>query len=154
MFFIIYYHYLNSQYKGWIKMQLKKNQVIQIAKELFAEQGVNESSVQDIINKGNISKGTFYNYFSSRNEFLIAYLEAARHEEMSRRNHLEQLDNLSEQEIFSKQINTWLKINREFTLFPIFEIARQSKGPLLKNYMKDSFLDELQWLIKRLVHLY
>src|SRR5690625_3826865 len=87
-------------------MNKKKKNDILTAKKLFSTKGFNESSVQDIITECNISKGTFYNYFSSKNEFLIAYLEMARDEEIKRRENLYKLKGRTEsdQDIFAKQI--------------------------------------------------
>src|SRR5690625_1126515 len=112
-------------------METKKRNVILTAKKLFSTKGFNESSVQDIIVKCNISKGTFYNYFSSKNEFLIDYLKVARDEEINRRKKLHQSKGKSEsdQDIFAKQIIVRLEVKREFTLRPIYEIAFHSDDP-------------------------
>ena len=53
-------------------MNNKKHQVLLTAQRLFIEKGFAATSVQDIINESKISKGTFYNYFSSKNECIIA----------------------------------------------------------------------------------
>ena len=137
-------------------MDKKKRNVILTAKKLFSTKGFNESSVQDIIIKCNISKGTFYNYFSSKNEFLIAYLRIAREEEMKRRTKLYTLKSPTEsdQDIFAKQIIVRLEVKREFTLRPIYEIAFHSEDPLLKSFIEARYMEELTWLAQRLVQLY
>ncbi|MDY0395878.1 TetR/AcrR family transcriptional regulator [Virgibacillus halophilus] len=55
-------------------MNEKKKRVIDVALELFIEKGFAQTSIQDIIQAAEISKGTFYNYFPSKNECLIAIL--------------------------------------------------------------------------------
>ncbi|WP_308027098.1 TetR/AcrR family transcriptional regulator [Bacillus sp. TH12] len=40
------------------------------AHELFIEKGYHATSIQDILNHSGISKGSFYNYFSSKGELF------------------------------------------------------------------------------------
>ena len=56
-------------------MKKRKRQIIQAARTLFIEKGFVNTSILDIIAAANISKGTFYNHFSSKNECLIAIIE-------------------------------------------------------------------------------
>ncbi|MBC1922672.1 TetR/AcrR family transcriptional regulator [Listeria grayi] len=53
-------------------MKTKKSQIVLAAKELFQTKGYFQVSVQDIIDKSSVSKGTFYNYFTSKEELAIA----------------------------------------------------------------------------------
>lgn len=53
-------------------MNNRKMHVIQKAHQLFLEKGFQATSIQDILDYSGISKGTFYNYFSSKNELLIS----------------------------------------------------------------------------------
>ena len=46
--------------------------VIEIAKELFAEKGYDNTSMADICKKANVSKGLIYHHFSSKEELLRA----------------------------------------------------------------------------------
>ena len=55
-----------------IKMNDRKQHVIKMAHQLFIEKGFQATSIQDILDYSGISKGTFYNYFSSKSELLIA----------------------------------------------------------------------------------
>lgn len=48
-------------------MNKRKKHVMDKAHELFIENGFQHTSIQDILAASNISKGTFYNYFSSKN---------------------------------------------------------------------------------------
>lgn len=135
-------------------MQTKKNHVIQVAKQLFKEKGVSDYSVQDIIERSGISKGTFYNYFSSKNEFFIAYLQAAKAEELRRREALMEGKSVNDRNIFAQQILVRVHVNREYTLLPIFEIAFYSRDEQLKQHTQQRYVDELAWVATRLVDLY
>lgn len=135
-------------------MNEKKNHVIQVAKQLFAEKGISDYSVQDIIEKSGISKGTFYNYFSAKNTFYIDYLHAAKQDAQERRNELIAGESVENRDIFAKQILTRVEINREYTLLPIFEIAFYSNDQTLKQVTKQYYTDELRWIAARLIDLY
>ena len=50
--------------------QKKRRRVIETAIRLFMEKGYDQASVDEIIQEANISKGTFYHYFQSKEELL------------------------------------------------------------------------------------
>ncbi|MCM3023304.1 TetR/AcrR family transcriptional regulator [Heyndrickxia ginsengihumi] len=52
-------------------MKQKKKDLIKIAIKLFARKGIQATSVQDIVSEYGISKGSFYHYFSSKDELLV-----------------------------------------------------------------------------------
>lgn len=52
-------------------MKEKKQRIIKSAKEVFQKQGYLKTSVQDMVDLTGISKGTFYNYFTSKEELAI-----------------------------------------------------------------------------------
>ncbi|EAG7652937.1 TetR/AcrR family transcriptional regulator [Listeria monocytogenes] len=52
-------------------MKEKKQRIIKSAKEVFQKQGYLKMSVQDMVDAAGISKGTFYNYFTSKEELAI-----------------------------------------------------------------------------------
>jgi len=59
------------------KRQLKRQHLLQVAAELFAENGYNKTSVNDIVKMAKVSKGSFYTYFESKESlfFGIVYGE-------------------------------------------------------------------------------
>jgi AcrR family transcriptional regulator len=46
----------------------KKNKLLNAGYFLFSQKGINNTSVQDIVDKANIAKGTFYLYFKDKYE--------------------------------------------------------------------------------------
>ncbi|WDV47892.1 TetR/AcrR family transcriptional regulator [Clostridiaceae bacterium M8S5] len=53
-----------------------QNQIVKIGKELFSLNGYKKTSISDITKKTGIATGSFYKYFSSKEElFLSIYLE-------------------------------------------------------------------------------
>lgn len=135
-------------------MNDRKQQVIAVAKELFIKKGVLTTSVQDIIHEAKISKGTFYNYFASKNACLIAILEQGHKETMLRRHEILSGQDPSDKKILAKQISIHLLVHREHNLIPIFQAIHYSDDQDLKAAVKSYQFDELAWLTSRLVEVY
>ncbi|NYF23361.1 TetR/AcrR family transcriptional regulator [Sporosarcina sp. JAI121] len=135
-------------------MNERKRQVLLTAQRLFINKGFSTTSVQDILDESRISKGTFYNYFSSKNECLIAILEHARNEASVRRRELLIGQDLSDKNILIEQISIRMHVNREQNLLPIYEAVFHSGDDDLKTFIKNMFLAEFSWLSKRLVDVY
>ena len=51
------------------------NELLDVAQHLFFQKGYETTSVNDIINKVGVAKGTFYHYFSSKDELLDKMVE-------------------------------------------------------------------------------
>jgi len=135
-------------------MNDRKRQVLLIAKQIFIEKGFVSTSIQDILNESKISKGTFYNYFSSKNECLMAILEQGRDETIIRRQELLIGRSKSDQTILATQISMRLQVNREQNLLPIFEAVFYSGDAELRTFAKKHHLAELSWLTSRLIDVY
>nr|WP_279538045.1 TetR/AcrR family transcriptional regulator [Paenibacillus turpanensis] len=50
--------------------------MVQAARELFMEKGYEKTSVNDIIQRLNVAKGTFYHYFKTKDEIADAVIQA------------------------------------------------------------------------------
>jgi len=53
----------------------KREDIIAQGRELFRHQGFHNTGLSDILNECGIPKGTFYNYFNSKEEFAIEALK-------------------------------------------------------------------------------
>jgi AcrR family transcriptional regulator len=53
----------------------RKDQILDAASEIFAEKGVHESRMDDIVAKSGLSKGTLYWYFKSKDEILFGIFD-------------------------------------------------------------------------------
>lgn len=135
-------------------MKVRKRQVMLTAQKLFAEKGFTTTSVQDIIDKAQISKGTFYNYFSSKNECLIAILDNIHDETSLKRQEILAGQNITNKDILAKQISIRMKVNREHNIIPLFQAVHHSGDIDLKTAVNRYQLAELAWLTGRLVDVY
>ena len=56
-------------------MEEQKIQILQVALRLFEQQGIRRVSIDDICSELRMSKKTFYNYFSQKEELVAAVLQ-------------------------------------------------------------------------------
>ncbi len=94
-------------------MNKKKQQIIEAAQILFIKKGFSVTSIQDILDAANISKGTFYNYFSSKTECLMAILSFIKDEVIYNRQQLAIGKPASDKHVFVKQIAARFHIDKK-----------------------------------------
>ncbi|OZI12280.1 TetR family transcriptional regulator [Bacillaceae bacterium SAS-127] len=135
-------------------MMDRKRQVIEMAHILFIEKGYATTSIQDILDKSKISKGTFYNYFSSKKELLMTIFETIKNETNKRRVAILAGRSTSDKEAFMEQIAVKMKVNQENNLFALFQGVFASEDEELKKVVKSHHYEEIQWLQKRMLELY
>lgn len=135
-------------------MSKRRRQIIQAAQDLFVEKGFTNTSIMDILAAANISKGTFYNHFNSKNECLIAILEETREESMTHRYKIGLNQDISNPEILIQEISILLQTNRKQNLIKIFESIYDINDIELKELLKTFLLKEICWLAKRLIDVF
>lgn len=65
---------MNLQTKREIKSQEKRKQIILTAKKIIEEFGVSSLTVKNVCKLSEISNGTFFHYFSSKENLIAAYM--------------------------------------------------------------------------------
>ncbi|MFJ8064819.1 TetR/AcrR family transcriptional regulator [Psychrobacillus sp. NPDC096426] len=135
-------------------MNTKKRNVLEAAQRLFIEKGFRSTTVNDIIEEAKVSKGTFYNYFSSKNECIIAILENARNETLIKRNEVHTQQNASDVHILTKQLSIRLTVYEEHNLFPLFASIINSQDVGLRDLIKRNYIEEINWLSNRLIEVF
>lgn len=135
-------------------MQKRKEHVIHKAHELFTQKGFQATSIQDILDYSGISKGTFYKYFSSKNELLIALLKTLFEKIEKERNELLIGQDPSDINIFIQQIEQQLITNKNSKLFQLFGEILVSNDDDLKQFMEKSYLKTLDWFYHRFIDLF
>lgn len=135
-------------------MNEKKKKIIDVSLQLFTEKGFRTTSIQDIIEHANISKGTFYNYFSSKNECFLAILEQLRYTAQLRRYELLLGKNEQDLSVLIEQIIIPMKINEENNLITLFEGVFQSSDAELKKGLHHHHFQEIKWLTERFTDVF
>ncbi|HEY3274142.1 MAG TPA: TetR/AcrR family transcriptional regulator [Methanocella sp.] len=54
--------------------ELRRNELMDLAEQLFAEKGYDHTSPSDIIRKAGVAQGTFYYYFKSKDDIVRAII--------------------------------------------------------------------------------
>lgn len=135
-------------------MNDRKQQVINKAHDLFIEKGFQSTSLQEILEYSGISKGTFYNYFSSKNELLMAIFKYTYQKIEKERNDLMVGKDPADPEILIKQIEIQMRINKENNLVPLFEEVFFSNDKELKKFLKIGQMKMLRWGYERLTDIF
>ena len=55
--------------------EVRRNEIIDVASELFNKKGYEQTAISDIVKKANVAQGTFYYYFESKDDVLNAIIE-------------------------------------------------------------------------------
>jgi AcrR family transcriptional regulator len=132
----------------------RKQHVINKAHQLFIEKGFQATSIQDILDFSGISKGTFYKYFSSKSELLIAIYKTIFKKLAKDRNDLLIGKNPSDIEIFIKQIELQMISNRKNKLIALYEEVMATNDADLKQYIRLSRLRSLRWMVQRFIDIF
>lgn len=57
------------------KINKTKDKIVEAALDLFYQQGYEEASIKEIVNKAQVSKGAFYHYFKSKDSVLAVVID-------------------------------------------------------------------------------
>ncbi|MDM5326440.1 TetR/AcrR family transcriptional regulator [Neobacillus sp. CF12] len=135
-------------------MNERKQHVINKAHQLFIEKGFQATSIQDILDFSGISKGTFYKYFSSKSELLIAIYKTISKKLEKDRNELLMGKNPSDIEIFIKQIEMQMMSNRKNKLIALYEEVLATNDTDLKQYIRVARLRSIRWMVGRFIDIF
>lgn len=137
-------------------MNHKKKQIIEAAQSLFIKKGFTSTSIQDILDVASISKGTFYNHFTSKNECLIELLQLIREEIVYERKLLATSKEASDKTVFIKQIAVRFHIDKKHNLLALFSSlpTPSTEDDELHIYINTQYLQEIVWIADRLTSIY
>lgn len=135
-------------------MNKRRRRVADAALKLFVEKGFQQTSIQDIIEHANISKGTFYNYFSNKNECIAEILEGLRYDASQIRMEMQVGKDETDRNVLIDQISILTQLNKERNLTTIFEAILNSNEVDLKKMVMHHRIHEIEWLAGRFVDVY
>ena len=135
-------------------MNQRKRQVLDSALQLFIEKGFHETSIQDILDKALISKGTFYNYFSSKVECFTAIMEQTRYEASLLRHEMLLNQDNTDENLLLEQILVLMQINKKQNLASVFENIFQSNDKELRELLERYRLLEIEWVSNRFTDIF
>src|SRR5690606_25218473 len=144
---------INFAIRG-VQMKNRKQHVIHTARQLFINKGFQKTSIQDILDNSGIAKGTFYNYFASKNELLMAIFQTIYDKFEQDRNELMIGRNPESIDIFIKQIAMQMEVNRTYMLSSLYEEVFFSNDMELKQFLQNGQLKMINWLYHRFIDLF
>ncbi|PAE83898.1 transcriptional regulator, TetR family [Shouchella rhizosphaerae] len=139
---------------GVTQLLKRKEHVIETALNLFLKSGIQGTSIQMIIDKSGISKGTFYNYFQSKNDLLYGIIKLIHNKVIAKRKEIEDDPAITGMEQFTKQTMLFSKTNKKYNLFPLFEQIFLSDDPSLKKLFQQYFFHEIEWIQNQFVRMF
>ncbi|EJV76521.1 MULTISPECIES: TetR/AcrR family transcriptional regulator [Bacillus cereus group] len=135
-------------------MNKKKKYVIDKAHELFIEKGYHATSIQDILNHSGISKGSFYNYFSSKGELFKTVFSSILEEIKIERDKLLIGEECTDITVYIEQVILIMELNRKNKLMQLIEDVIVSNDPELITFIKQSKYLFLNWVYKRFLSIF
>lgn len=136
-------------------MKEKEKLIIETSIKLFATKGFNATSVQEIVNECEISKGAFYLYFKSKEALLLAIMNYYFKMITAKVNEIENED-LPPYEKFQKQLECqFIEIckHKEFIIMQIRENAMPFNDEI-HDLLSEMKMDTHRYYKKRLYGIY
>lgn len=144
--------YFNT--KAGVHMNDKKRMLITSGMKLFATQGYHRTSIQEIATKAGISKGAFYLYFQSKEEFVVKALQFF-YFEIKKKMADVNMEELPPQESLAKQINTMMEYIYEHRYIITMHLqADLSLGEDAVEFFRRVRVDNFLWLKENLLAIY
>lgn len=141
-------------YKGEGKMRLKKSDIVDAAIQLFIDQGYHATSIQDILNRSGISKGTFYKHFQSKVELLRASLLYSEEKMNAECNRILIGKDDTEIEIFIQQLSAMMTFRAESKINALIEDALVSNDSDLIAFIKQMRIRMISWVYLRIKKIF
>lgn len=129
----------------------RRNKLIKIAEELFLVNGYENTTINDIVERLNLAKGTFYYHFRSKEELLVAVSDKLLSETQ---NYLQRVHDRKDEDIFArlKDMLTAIDIdlyrneriwrfvyheNNVILYNQLIKICKEKLGPLIADVLEE-----------------
>ena len=124
---------------------LVRSTLIQAGMELYESQSFAKTTVDQITNAAGVGKGTFYNYFETKEELLVAGMAVMQEKETSliQGNVLQSATTWEKFVLLIDGSATWIKAHPELSL--IWSLERLRRG--IEDHNPDSFDGQLRAII-------
>lgn len=128
----------------------RKQLVMEAALFLFVDKGISDVSLQMILDQSGVSKGTFYKFFNSINDCILAIIELQQQEDFLLRKQLETQDYESDFDLLVDQIAVPMSLPEKQRVLELFWRGFYTGEIMLSDLNKL----ELNWLSERMVQIY
>lgn len=131
-------------------MSNRKQLLLESALALFIQHGLANTTIQMILDHSGVSKGTFYKFFSSKEECFHAIFEKRMQEDIEIRKNLEYQDYTSDFERLVDQIAIPMTLPDKERVWELFWTGFYS-GEINSTYLASM---QLRWLSERITQLF
>ncbi|SFM27461.1 transcriptional regulator, TetR family [Gracilibacillus orientalis] len=135
-------------------MDSKKKRMIEVSLKLFSEKGFHSTSIQQIADQSEVSKGAFYLHFESKDDLLVEIYKYYSETVLQKLNNM-QHDTSNPFDQFTKQIGAFLQLFREHKEYLMMHFRDNihlgdKKDDLIFKLHKQSY----DWMENRLINIY
>ncbi len=130
----------------------KKQELINIAGELFYTKGYSKTSIQNIIDKANIAKGTFYHYFKSKEDLLTHFtdIQVSALYELSYKILAEDIPAIDKFSKLFQSTSNWKNVNVGAIRF-LMKIMTSESNLMLRHNMMQQQVKKLKPIYKSII---
>ncbi|MDI9469752.1 MAG: TetR/AcrR family transcriptional regulator [Bacillota bacterium] len=127
----------------------RRNEILDVAEQLFVEKGFDNASTNDIIHKIGIARGTLYYHFESKEEILDAIVERMGHERIARAAAIIADRNVP---LLERLTGAVLALNLDSGVgVEVLEQMHKPQNALLHQKMQDSMIEGVVPLFAKLI---
>ncbi len=134
--------------------EVRRTEILDTAQYLYYSKGYERTSVQDIIDKVGIAKGTFYHYFRSKQDLLDALVD--RIADQTVRNLVPMIDDdkLSAVEKFNRLISdsVEMKFENQDVLRTFMQVYYQEDNALMRERVQLESIRRVAPLLAQIIH--
>lgn len=129
----------------------RRAQLVSAAAEVFATQGVSATSVADIVRAAGVAQGTFYLYFASKDDIILAVVEDVADQLMAGFAQAVQAPDRSPVERLRSVIGGFAEASRDQSFTDVAEFVHRRENIGLHDRFTEQFLPRLLPVIEDLV---
>ncbi|MFD1036822.1 TetR/AcrR family transcriptional regulator [Virgibacillus byunsanensis] len=135
-------------------MNVKKMKLIESGIKLFAEKGYHKTSIQEIANEAGVSKGAFYLYFQSKEDFIVMAYQFY-NTQISERIELVKAEQLPAKESLAKQIDVFTEYIYNYKDFIIMHLRENiSFGQNTDKLILQMKMQNFHWIRENISAIY
>jgi AcrR family transcriptional regulator len=129
----------------------RRAELVSAAARVFAERGVSATSVADIVHAAGVAQGTFYLYFSSKNDVILAVVDGVAEQMLTAFSSILQTPGGAPAERLRALGRRFAALRQEQSLTDVAEFIHRPENLSLHDRFAEQFLPRLVPLLEELI---
>jgi AcrR family transcriptional regulator len=119
----------------------RKNEILDAALEVFAESGLQEASVDDVVKRAGLSKGTLYWYFKSKDRLIGALMKRFFAQELGKVRKLQQGTGSVRERLlrYSREVEAVMKVMPRALTVEFYAVAIRQKS--IRKHLAELYIN-------------